>query len=341
MYRHLLVPLDGSELATNLVTQAVDFARSLGARITFFTARDDLGGTDEGALLRTLAPQDFAEQAAGDANAILAKARSAAGQHDLPCDTVVRTGRRPWELILQVAEERGCDLIFMASHCLRGLRTLVPGSQTQKVLAHARLPVLVATVERNAADDAATAAIGIIRDEHRSIASVLTGLRAAMRQASERGEAPDLDFIAGLLRYMKAFPEVLHHPKEDQFLFAKLAARTHEADDVLAALRREHEAGAAQIAAVEAAVERCRQHAEHVGELAQVIDAFVEAQWRHLNTEEEQILPAARRHLADEDWRMIERAFRDNGDFRVGGEYDESLRKLFARLMNVTASSDN
>lgn len=341
MYRHLLVPLDGSELAINLVTQAVDFAKSIGARITFFTAREDLGATDEGALLRTLAPLDFAEQAAGDANAILAKARSAAGQRDLPCETVLRTGGRPWELILQVAEERECDLIFMASHGLRGLRTLVPGSQTQKVLAHARLPVLVARVERNAAEDAASAAIGIIRDEHRSIASVLAGLRAAMRLASERDEVPDLDFIADLLRYMKAFPEVLHHPKEDRFLFAKLAARTGEVDDVLDRLRREHAGGAGEIAAVEAAVVRCRQQPAQVGQLAQVIDAFVEAQWQHLNTEEDLILPAARKHLADEDWRAIEQAFRENGDSRVGGEHDESLRKLFSRLMNMTASRDN
>ncbi|AYH43784.1 hypothetical protein [Azoarcus sp. DN11] len=64
-------------------------------------------------------------------------------------------------------------------------------------------------------------------------------------------------------------------------------------------------------------------------------------QWQHLNTEEEQILPAARKHLTDEDWRAIEHAFRANGDFRVGGEYDESLRKLFVKLMNMTASSDN
>lgn len=341
MYRHLLVPLDGSELATNLVTQSVEFARTLGARITFFTAREDFGASGEGALQRTLAPQDYADEAAGDAHAILAKAKAAAGQVELRCDTVVRTGARPWELILQVAEERGCDLIFMASHGRRGLQAFVPGSQTQKVLAHARLPVLVATVERNMPAGAARAAIGIIRDEHRSIASVLAGLRAAMREARERDTLPDLDFIAALLHYIKVFPEVLHHPKEERFLFSKLAARTRDADETLAVLRREHEEGGLIVADVEAAVERCRADRSSLVTLALAVEAFIESQWRHLNTEEQIILPAALEHLSDEDWREVEQAFRENGDSRVGGEYDEGFKKRFAKLMNVTAAGDN
>ncbi len=146
MYRHLLVPLDGSELATPLVTQAVEFARTLGATITFFTVREDFGATGEGALQRSLSPEHFVEAAAGEANAILAKAAAFAGAQNVPCALLARTGARPYELILQVAEERACDLIFMASHGRRGLQALMLGSQTRKVLDHARVPVLVAQV---------------------------------------------------------------------------------------------------------------------------------------------------------------------------------------------------
>lgn len=143
MYRHLLVPLDGSALSIGLVTQAVDFARSLGARITFFSARGDLGASGDGALLRSLEPRDFAEAAAGEASAILAKAVAAAGAFAIPCAAVARTGPRPYELILDVAAEQGCDLIFMASHGRRGLSGLLLGSETQKVLTHSKIPVLV------------------------------------------------------------------------------------------------------------------------------------------------------------------------------------------------------
>lgn len=339
MYRHLLVPLDGSELATNLVTQAIRFAESLKARITFFTMREDFGATGEGALSRTLSPQAYAEQAAGEANAILAKAVAAAGAVKLECDAVVRIGSRPYELILEVAAERECDLIYMASHGRRGLKALLPGSQTQKVLAHTTLPVLVATVETNVEVRAAEAAIDIIKDEHRAIAAVTNGLR---RLASElrAGMAPDLDFLASMLHYIKAFPDVLHHPKEEQYLFARLQQRSADAAELIEALKQEHYDGAAHLARLEAHLERYRDKddAQDARSLADDIDRFVDAQWRHLNTEEKLLLPAAMRHLSEADWQDIESAFRANGDLRRGSDYDEAFQRLFARLMNLSST---
>lgn len=340
MYKHLLVPLDGSALSTSLVTQAVEFARNLGARITFFTAREDVGASGDGALLRTLSPEAFAEAAAGEANAILAKAIAAAGAFGLPCEGVVRTGSRPFELILDVAAEKGCDLIFMASHGRRGLRSLVVGSQTQRVLAHSTLPVLVASVESNAGGSAADAAIGIIKDEHRAIAAVINGLRQVagrMRKAGEGGQASDLDFVALLVRYIKAFPETMHHPKEEHYLFDRLARRTGEVSDLIASLEQEHRDGTQLIEEIEASLESARGDATQRAELADVIDRFAESQWRHLSAEEKLILPAARRHLTEEDWCDIEAAFRQNGTLAVGGERDEAFRQMFTRLMNMAA----
>lgn len=340
MYTHLLVPLDGSELSTRLVTQAVEFARALNARITFFTAREDMGGSGDGALLRTLSPEDFAAAAAGEANAILAKALVAARAVGLDCEALARTGARPYELILSVAAERGCDLIFMASHGHRGLRGLVLGSQTQKVLAHSSLPVLVASVESNAVNDAARAAIDIIKDEHRAIAAVVNGLRRqATRLKGDVAEAPDLDFVAGLLHYIRAFPDVLHHPKEERHLFSRLARRDDELDALIATLEHEHRDGGAQLAAIDALLVEVRQDAARGGELAAAIERFADAQWQHISTEEKLILPAARRLLGDEDWRAIEDAFRQNGDCRVGSEQDLAFRQLFVRLMNDEAGS--
>lgn len=340
MYRHLLVPLDGSALSVGLVTQAVEFARKLEARITFFTAREDVGGSGDGALLRTLAPEDFAAAAAGEANAILAKALVAARAVGLDCEALARTGARPYELILSVAAERGCDLILMASHGHRGLRGLMLGSQTQKVLAHSSLPVLVASVESNVANDAARAAIDIIKDEHRAIAAVVNGLRRqAVRLKGDVAEVPDLDFVAALLHYIRAFPEVLHHPKEERHLFSRLTRRDGELDALIATLEQEHRDGGAQLAAIDALLAEARQNAARQGELAVAIERFADAQWQHISSEEKLILPAARRLLGDEDWRTIEDAFRQNGDCRVGSEQDLAFRQLFVRLMNDEAAS--
>lgn len=338
MYRHLLVPLDGSELATNLVTQAVAFARALGARITFFTMREDYGATGEGALSRTLSPQAYAEQAAGEANAILAKAVAAAGAAQVECDAVARTGRRPYELILELARERGCDLVYMASHGRRGLKALLPGSQTQKVLAHATIPVLVATVEANVTASAAESALAIIEDEHRAIAAVTSGLRHLATQARAGGTV-DLDFLASMLHYIKTFPDVLHHPKEERHLFARLRQRSEAAADLIEVLIGEHREGSELLARLEARVAESRAAGGTQGAtaLADEIDRFVEAQWRHLNAEEKLIFPAALQHLRESDWQDIEAAFRANGDLRRGSDYDEAFQRLFARLMNLAS----
>ncbi len=341
MYTHLLVPLDGSTLSTGLVTQAVDFARVLGARITFFTAREDAGASGDGALLRSLSPEAFAAAAAGEANAILAKALAAAGAFGLRCDGVSRTGARPYELILELAAEKGCDLIFMASHGRRGLRSLVVGSQTGKVLAHSTLPVLVASVESNAGGTAADAAIGIIKDEHRAIAAVINGLRRVAGRLRAPGEGvPDLDLLAQMMRYIQAFPETLHHPKEEQFLFSRLARRSADTAGLIATLAQEHRDGSLQVAQIDALIDAARRGEACRAALAEAIEGFVDAQWRHLSAEEKLILPEARRALSDEDWRDIEAAFRHNDGLRVGSERDEAFRQMFARLMNMASEGD-
>ncbi|MNN26350.1 Universal stress protein family protein [compost metagenome] len=61
----------------------------------------------------------------------------------MPCDTVTATDDHPWQAIIQCAEQRGCDLIVMSSHGRRGLQALLIGSETQKVLTHSTIPVLV------------------------------------------------------------------------------------------------------------------------------------------------------------------------------------------------------
>src|SRR6476646_8186493 len=240
MYRHLLVPLDDSPLAVDTVHQAVTFAKTLGAKVTFFHAQADYGASSIGALERVMSPAAFNEHMAGEAKAILAKAEVVARVAGVPHDTAVMTSDRPHEAILQAAELRGCDLIFIASHGRGGIKGMMLGSQTQKVLQLTTIPVLVSAVESNLPDAQMLAPLTAIRDEHRSLAAVIHGLEFVARQARDQGTPPSFPLLRAMLHYIEAFPERLHHPKEDAYLFRKLRARTSEFDATLDELERQH-----------------------------------------------------------------------------------------------------
>ncbi len=145
MFKHILVPTDGSALSTDTVKKAVDFARETGARISFFYAKPDypVAFYGEGALIDPTTPEKFAEMADKQAKEILDAAQALAATAGVPCAVAAATSDVPYEAIIQAANSGGCDLIFMASHGRRGLSGLLLGSETQKVLTHSKVPVLV------------------------------------------------------------------------------------------------------------------------------------------------------------------------------------------------------
>ena len=145
MFKHLLVPTDGSELSDATVNRAISFAKDAGARITFFYAQPDFPMPiyGEGALIDPTTPEQFAQGAAQEAARILDLARGRTEAVGIACDTDTRVSEIPYEAIIEAAERHGCDLIFMASHGRRGLVSLLLGSETQKVLTHSKIPVLV------------------------------------------------------------------------------------------------------------------------------------------------------------------------------------------------------
>ncbi|NTV09892.1 MAG: universal stress protein [Zoogloea sp.] len=145
MFKHILVPTDGSELSDNTVARAVSFAAETGARITFFYAQPDFPMPiyGEGALIDPTTPEQFARAAAAEAAQILDRACAAAAKASVAADSDTMVSEVPYEAIIKAAERMGCDLIFMASHGRRGLSGLLLGSETQKVLTHSKTPVLV------------------------------------------------------------------------------------------------------------------------------------------------------------------------------------------------------
>lgn len=145
MFKHLLVPTDGSSLSTNTVNKAIDFARETGARITFFFAKPEFPVSfyGEGALIDPTTPAKFEEMATKQAEDILDACKGAAAAAGVSCDSLATTSDVPYEAIIEAAKLRGCDLVFMASHGRRGISALLLGSETQKVLTHSTIPVLV------------------------------------------------------------------------------------------------------------------------------------------------------------------------------------------------------
>jgi nucleotide-binding universal stress UspA family protein len=145
MFKHVLVPTDGSPLSQSTVSRAIAFAKDAGARITFFYAQPDFPMPiyGEGALIDPTTPEQFARSAAEEANRILALAKSAADAAGVAADTDTVVNEVPYEAVIDAAERHGCDLIFMASHGRRGIAGLLLGSETQKVLTHTTIPVLV------------------------------------------------------------------------------------------------------------------------------------------------------------------------------------------------------
>lgn len=144
MFKHILVPTDGSERSEQAVHYAVDLARVHGARITGIHVVPDfhLMIAYEGAF-DPATEEKIEREALAKAEDYLGFIRNAALAAGIACDTVRATSDHPYDEIVKTAEQRGCDLIVMTSHGRRSIMSMLLGSETRKVLSHATIPVLV------------------------------------------------------------------------------------------------------------------------------------------------------------------------------------------------------
>ena len=143
MFQHLLVPTDGTALSRGTALQAVRFAKSIDAKITAFHAMPELRLLANHPGLTPETRNSFVEQARTHADELLAFVKQTAQAEGVACQTVMVSSDHPHEAILRAALDRDCDLIFMASHGRRGIEGLLVGSETQKVMTHSKIPVLV------------------------------------------------------------------------------------------------------------------------------------------------------------------------------------------------------
>ena len=146
MYRHILIPTDGSELAEHAVTNGLSLAKSLGAKVSVIIVEEpfdwlSVSETKAQQALGELAKH--AQQVKTHAASLLIGVAHAAQQAGLSCDTIQVDNEQPYKAIIATAADSGCDLIVMASHGRKGVQAVLLGSETQKVLTHSRIPVLV------------------------------------------------------------------------------------------------------------------------------------------------------------------------------------------------------
>jgi nucleotide-binding universal stress UspA family protein len=140
MFKHVLIPTDGSALSTEAVIKGIELARSHGARATALVVLEPLraGGRHSEAMR---AEHEACADAEADAVLAAIEVRAKAAGVDLT--TLKARGDDPYAEIIRTAEEQGCDVTAMASHGRRGITAMVLGSQTLKVLTHSKIPVLV------------------------------------------------------------------------------------------------------------------------------------------------------------------------------------------------------
>jgi len=145
MYKNLLVATDGSKLSDRALAHAIGLAQAVGATLTIFYAAPDypMPAYADGVVYEPVSRKEYAKLAAEDAQKILDKAATKAEAAGLISKTTYTIASAPWEAILAAAKKHKCDAIVMASHGRRGISAVLLGSETQKVLTHTKLPVIV------------------------------------------------------------------------------------------------------------------------------------------------------------------------------------------------------
>ena len=188
-------------------------------------------------------------------------------------------------------------------------------------------------------NEARQKAIRIIRDEHRSIAAVLHALKHLADEAySDAAVRPDFTVFRAMIRYIDEYPERLHHPKEDGYLFERLAAREPKSRALVDGLRAEHVRGAALVRELERALVFFEEGwPRGAYEFRAAVDGYAEFHWAHMRKEENELLPLCEQSLTPADWDTIAEAFGGNAD-PIADLREKDFAQLFSRIVSLAPS---
>jgi hemerythrin-like domain-containing protein len=181
-------------------------------------------------------------------------------------------------------------------------------------------------------------AMRILMDEHQSLAAIIHAMRYMIKEIAAGRLQPDFALLRAMVHYLDAYPEKRHHPKEDEFLFGPLRARTQDADAALDKLESEHADAEARIAVLETAVKDYAQDPKGGFEAFKTAFEDYAAFYRsHMMTEEREVLPLIRKHFTAEDWARADAGF--IADDPLGGTRaspragEKDFAQIFSRLV--------
>ena len=146
MFKHILLPTDGSKLSDRAVQRGMQFAKEINARVTALHVVPEFRMVVEEGFVSPMSAElkkRFENESQQHARKMLAKVEKTADEAGVKCESVSVVSDYPYQQIIEIAKKKKCDLIMMASHGRRGLSSLLLGSETAKVLTHSKIPVLV------------------------------------------------------------------------------------------------------------------------------------------------------------------------------------------------------
>jgi nucleotide-binding universal stress UspA family protein len=143
MFKHILIPTDGSDLSRKAILYGVQLAKESGAKVTGLTVAQPYQAPGMDTVFIPVDEGDYEEQSRLLTERAMEQVRMAADAAAVPCETIREVNDQPYRAIIDAAQALGCDLIVMASHGRRGISALLLGSETAKVLTHSTIPVLV------------------------------------------------------------------------------------------------------------------------------------------------------------------------------------------------------
>jgi hemerythrin-like domain-containing protein len=173
-----------------------------------------------------------------------------------------------------------------------------------------------------------------LRSEHRSLAAVIHAMKALSEDARSGRREPDFGLLWKMIHYVEAYPDAVHHPNEDTYLFARLRERSPDAIPLLDELQQQHKDGEAKLAAIRLALGRYEAGVSGASAaLATAVDSFAEFYWRHMAMEEHELLPLADVSLTEADWQWIAAGFAGNSDPLHEGSDSSGLRGLLEEIV--------
>ena len=177
-------------------------------------------------------------------------------------------------------------------------------------------------------------ALSIIRNEHRTLAAVVSALEHVATDMAAGKLSPDYKLLWSIMYYIEEFPERLHHPKEDGVLFPRL--RSHGIDETLDDLGRQHVSSRPHLDALKNILGHMQADIPGaVAEFAEKVSTYASFHWQHMNQEETIVLPKAMEVFSPEDWAEVAASFAENKDPLQNASTQDSdwFRQFYRRLV--------